>query len=743
MKPAILLTVTRGIGHLAGALLDRADLELIILHETIIPYVERLGIPFRCFNDLLTPEVRLQIGREAVGRAEAIVKELFSSQMRDQWPQFDYKTWAALRAGITRMLREDISLEMILINVLRRWACEADLRLVIVQEDICRDTKTLCFAARQLGIPTLHTLHGFPYGAVNSTTMSDPYNTDVVAVFSERAKAVYESLGVPSERIVVTGNFEWDIYTRPPKPDHRAAACRELGLDPGRPVVVYALTYTHWYSRISASYPLYTHLIADAVIDAFVELSRRHPDWQLVLRPHPNDPDIPKNLRVRAERAGLDQLRIDNGMAQIFCLAMTDVMVCTQSNFGIEAILAGKPVVNCVIDEFGKEVFREGMGPLFSEDDAVLFVRKVEDIAPAIEATLLDPEVRQGFRRKRPETIRRFNYLNDGKATERLCTLIFDMIQDGGRYLTPVARYPEFERALVRAAPVEAERVLVTGRAARYVADALRFSQPEIHVEVQTRPAAPAGNTKYCAVVLADPIPHCGEGEDLLRRTRALLREGGTLVAPFRHGADVEAREAFRAGAWAPPGDAAEPASPLGAYSRRGVEVMISRCGLEPVAVEALPASPFDPGPHCPETADGPAEGQDPFQTIHGWVVRARVREAQPGPLARAQAEHKRHADEKNRRGEALSRAGEYERAAVEFAAAAECVGDALYLNNLGTALDALDRPDEAWKRFCEALHYDPYFQPARDNLRAVARALDRTAEAENLLRLFGADREE
>jgi Flp pilus assembly protein TadD len=138
--------------------------------------------------------------------------------------------------------------------------------------------------------------------------------------------------------------------------------------------------------------------------------------------------------------------------------------------------------------------------------------------------------------------------------------------------------------------------------------------------------------------------------------------------------------------------------------------------------------------------ADADADPDDD-SGVEGWVVRGSAKMPQPGVLGRRRAEGKHTADEKNRKGEALFRAGEYEAAVKEFAAAvAEFAGETTYLNNLGAALHALGCHEEAWRRLREALYLDPFSQSARDNLRKVAADLGKESEAERLLRLFGAD---
>lgn len=623
-KSAVLLTLLRGIERMAEFLLDHGDYDIIVLYDMAVPYLEKRGIPCRRLKDFLTEDQQQRARDEAERRAKAAAPAV--SEMRAQWPQFDDVAFGLLAGEVRELLDHRVGEEVELIEALRRCASETDLRLVVVHQDICRDTKTVVFAARRLGIPALHLAHGFPYGGINSITMRDPSASDIIAVYSERLRDMYEALGVPRERIVVTGNPEWDIHTRGHLPGQKIRACKRMGLDPERPVVTYALTYIDRLSTRNLTHAGYVDQTTEAVVAALAGLSKRRTDWQFVLRPHPNDPDAPANLANLSERFGLENVCIDTETTVVSALAMTDTLVCSHSNMGIEAIIAGKPVVNCAIDEFCKDVFEEGVGPLFLSDDAVILVRETEGIAPAIEAALLDPDARRRFMEARPETLRRFNYLNDGKAMERVCGVMADMIERGHRLVPPVERYPEFEPVLAAAVPEGTGKILVAGRSAHYVADAVRASHAMAHVEERGRPGEAAGG-RFDAVVLADPVPHSEDAWELFQAVRACLAGEGALVAVFRHGGNVEASEALSSGKWAPPRQGGEAVCPLGEYSRLGLEIVLSRCDFEIESVVEI--TDIAAGEGFVRPSGDVSQSEDAFAArlaIDAWVVRARSR---------------------------------------------------------------------------------------------------------------------
>ena len=609
----------RGAGHLAEALLDRADVELIAFYNEAAPLLEERGVPFRRFDELLSDALTEQVLADASRRIVRMGDGLRDAAVEAAWPQYDATTWEELRRTIVERLRTDLFEEIVCLELLRRWAREMDLRLVVTPHDMCRDTKTLVFGARRLGVPSLHVIHGVPWGAAN---IHDALFADRMAVYNEHVKDLYASFGVPRERMVVTGNPEWDVHARPPTAGYREMACSGLGIDPTYPIVVYALSFSHYHSKSAVSHPDVVRHATQAVVSAFSALAQKHDDWQFVLRRHPGDPRPPEYLESMAKSAGLERVWIDNGLSAVACLAIADVLVCVESNLGIEAILAGKPVVTCLVDEAARAVANEGFGRLFGADDAVLLAGRPEEIAPAVEAALLDAGTRRRFLERRVGSIRRLNHANDGKATARVCALALEMIEHGAAYVAAANRYPEFELALAACVPSGARRILIVGRGADYVGQAIASSRSD--VEIETRRSIAHGG-RFDAVVVAAPLPHTEEVYDALRAARGALESRGVLVAACRHGAGSDALDAFEARKWAPARPGADAADSVGEYTGKGLEDVLSRTGFRCVGLLELTQG-LDGGPLLRAVAN-PEDGLS-RPDVEGWAFCAVVEEA-------------------------------------------------------------------------------------------------------------------
>ncbi|HOE66024.1 MAG TPA: hypothetical protein PLO62_05820 [Candidatus Hydrogenedentes bacterium] len=623
MKPSILLTLRRGVENIARTLLEQADVDLIVLYDDIEPLFTSLDIPCRRFLSFLSPAEMALAQLEARRRALAIESFLHSPgfDQRCAAMGFDPSLAASIRAAMTATIPDDFLQEIVYLDCLRRCDSQCDLRLVLVHQDVARDTRTLVEGARRLGIPSLHLLHGHPYGTVN---LHDTLHADAIAVYGEESRAIYRAFGAPDDRIHLTGNPEWDIHFRPAEGSLRAKQCAPLGLDPDRPIVVYAMTFTHRFSAASIRAAASKNRVDDAALEALACLSRRHPDWQVVIRPHPNEFTAKDRWLARAQTAGIERCVIDVITSPAACIAMTDLLACVQSNLGIEAIIAGKPVINIAIDTCGGELFQDGLGPLFREGDAAVTVCEAAGIAPAIEAALLDPQTQETFWARRPETVRRFHSFADGKSTERVCRLMLDMMAHGDRYRIPVDRFPETEKALVEATPRGEGRLLALGRAARHVARMFEIVRGAEISACETVSALPEG--PWDAIIVSDPMPHDGDAEGLLRDCLCRLAPDGTIVMTFFHSGTLEAVEGYRARAWAPPRSGADPACLMNGYSFAGMKVLLSRCGLELVQCCHVPTAAISSAFNT-HLGQSPEIGADthPLYGIHYSVVAARA----------------------------------------------------------------------------------------------------------------------
>ncbi len=429
-RPAVLISLMglRNAEGIAEGVLHRWDCSLITCEPSTTLFTQR-SIPHEPLW-VEAPRDGSALLRDVVDRVERAAAIVDSDAFRDAYRCYDDHVWPKLRDVLMQVLRCEVFAGMAIVDAFRRAAEAYDIRVVVVSEDHRRDNRTLVALARAAGIPILQVIHSVPTG---STMPLEPVTTEYAAVFSEHTREQYLRLGAKPESMVITGNPAWDAFLRPPLPNHRRDVCRAMGLDSERPIVTYAITATAALSTTFAAYPRHHLELAEAVTRQFVTLSRVHPEWQFLLRPRPglHDAEPFETMLAAMPAASRRTITLDRN-SPYNAMVVSDVVLSTQSNMGIEAILMGKPSINVDIEAAGSAIYREGLGPLFDERDAVVQARTEDEIGAAIERALTDRESQRRFFERRPYSMRKFNGACDGRATERVVELIVNLGRAAG-----------------------------------------------------------------------------------------------------------------------------------------------------------------------------------------------------------------------------------------------------------------------------------------------------------------------
>lgn len=527
MRPAVLLFHSRSCDELAADLLRYGDFDIVVAYESVMPLLAARGVPHSWLFDDLPHERRQRILHAAAARAQEAIARFEASQ-RPRWPAWGEGHWEALRRHVLSRLQDDFMNEAVFIEALRACASRRDLRLIIVPQDICRDTKAVTLEANRLGIPVLHLLHGFPNGAVN---LQNEFYADRLAAFSGRVAGMYESMGLGRSRIAITGNPYWDGFLRPMRPGWRQRALERTGLEDGRPTIVLAITYTHALSEVSARYPDYVREMAQFALDELGRLFRGHPDWQLLIRPHPHMANHVPDLEGKARAAGIERVWVDTTLPPQAALSLASLVICTQSNLGIEGLLLGVPAIDLVLRDLAQPVYDEGLGPLYWPEDAIWKVSERADFAPAVEALMTGPEAADRLFARREATIAAFNGYLDPVSSGRFSRHAVSLMSYPPRKANAAPDPESWAAPLAESVAREAlAPVSVEGTHAEWLRAALESRG------VSVEPAAGA-------VVLAQRI----EAQRLIPAARA----GQTLFA-CAAGVGPDARALLGEGAWAP-----------------------------------------------------------------------------------------------------------------------------------------------------------------------------------------------
>ncbi len=722
MKPALLTHMhipRRGVEACLESLRGIWDGEVIVLGVGQTWLRER-GMPHRNLADFQTREALLWAEAQAAACKERILNAL------DSIPEIAEadNPYAKLRTFFATQGAENnpnwlLHLEQMNL-LLRLAASKTDLRLILLQETNHPISKMLLLSGRQLGIPSMELVHGIP--GPNNAFESRVAAADYVAVYSEYVKRQYIAYGAAPERVFVTGNPAWDQYNPIPCPLQRKRLCREMNLNPDAPIVVYGMIHTES--------TLYLDSLSVA-LEAFKRLARRMPQGQFLIREHPMGFSNP-NYQVDRIR-GMMESCAQEGTARFMMdasptadmLKVADVVVVpTESGLCADAILSGLPVVIENDPSFRMGYFPCDLAELWGDENAFLRARSSAALEECVERALSCSETRARLLRARPDAVRAINHATDRQASKRVVRLMRDIMDKGRRGLTPVRRWPEFERVLAETAATLEGPIAVSGPAAAPLERAL-LRVSGLKTEASTERIETLEGGPYGLVLIAEPMPMSTEAERRLRQAKTVLPAKGRILCFFRYFKSFlpqfpNPQEPLPL--YVPPAEGGDASFAGEGYTPDAIAQLASRSGLELAA--CIPVHRF--GRPLPATSGA----SSPL----GWVVvlgsASEISEEDSGLEQGVSA-----ADALNRLGEKRFGEGEVKEALRIFLDAhRQCPANARYLNNIAATLTALNAPDQAWDYLIEALHHDPKSEEVRENLSILAEMLQRAEALDRLL---------
>ena len=107
-------------------------------------------------------------------------------------------------------------------------------------------------------------------------------------------------------------------------------------------------------------------------------------------------------------------------------LHASDLLITTHSTVGLEAILLEKPVITLNLTS------KPDLMP-YATSGAAIGVYKKEDLVPAMQTALFNPETKEEMAKRRKAFVLEHTYKPDGQASKRVAELITRLIQESGK----------------------------------------------------------------------------------------------------------------------------------------------------------------------------------------------------------------------------------------------------------------------------------------------------------------------
>ncbi len=221
---------------------------------------------------------------------------------------------------------------------------------VVIATNSPRAEQAAILAAGRLGIPSVCAVDLFALQEVRWIGQSGYANR--VCVLNEAVRSMFLEHGRSTQEVVVTGNPAFDCLTDPQVINAGVALRQQRGWNDGRINVL-------WASQAEPQRHPFDGRPGDPLLPRRVEQALREltalmPSMRLVVRYHPSE----NILFVPQERVELSTS--DEILAHL--LHAIDLVVVTSSTVGLEAALAGRPVVSVNCSVFTADVPYSEMG---------------------------------------------------------------------------------------------------------------------------------------------------------------------------------------------------------------------------------------------------------------------------------------------------------------------------------------------------------------------------------------------
>lgn len=221
---------------------------------------------------------------------------------------------------------------------------------ILVATNSPRSERALFLAARNLGIPAICIVDLFAIQEIK--WIAEPGYASVICVLNDQVASYFVEQGCEAQTVVVTGNPAFDTLVTPEVQAAGVALRRARGFAESNKVIL-------WASNVEPERHPFTGASGDPELPRRIEaelreIVARHQDWRLVVRYHPSETvgfSSAVNVQLSTREENLHAL-----------INAVDVVVVMGSTVGLEAHLAGRPVISVDMSVFTHDAPYSKMG---------------------------------------------------------------------------------------------------------------------------------------------------------------------------------------------------------------------------------------------------------------------------------------------------------------------------------------------------------------------------------------------
>lgn len=379
--------------------------------------LQRERIFHQTFDDYSTRKLRKKTSQAAVILKKKWHNLLNQRKIKDTFSYRRIPLWSFLKPRFSYLFLTRFVEIVELIETTKHIINSEEIDLILVTADTDVLEKTVVSVGNTMNVPTLRVEHGEVLIPEGGSTISALPSSNKIAVWGKNAKDWYVRNGIDSDRLFITGPPRFDNLFH--WKGNKERICKELGLDGGRPIVVF--TTEEIIGTRSFLYPL----DGEELLRCMFNVIRESPRVQIVIKPKrtiaEGDPILIEQIATEMNVRARTRITWNVNLHQL--LYACDVLVANSSTtVALEAIILNKPVIT--INLTGKP----DPGP-YAENGAAIGIHGAKDLAPAIKKILENHEVINKLQRN----IERFlseTYRIDGRASQRVADLVEKIIQE-------------------------------------------------------------------------------------------------------------------------------------------------------------------------------------------------------------------------------------------------------------------------------------------------------------------------
>lgn len=201
-----------------------------------------------------------------------------------------------------------------------------------------------------------------------------PPAADRMTVCSERQREFWLRAGADADRIEVTGQPRFDVYSGM---QPRAVAEQPVAL-------FFSYLVDAYHPGTAGGEPVWAQLHHQTE-EGLWELARS--GWRVLVKPHPQQDFQAERRRLRSVARGMPVELVDPGADARELIATADVVIGFQTTALLEAMAAGKPVLYTGWDPEASRL-RDELVPFADWDDAIEIVKAPAALAPTARAVM-------------------------------------------------------------------------------------------------------------------------------------------------------------------------------------------------------------------------------------------------------------------------------------------------------------------------------------------------------------------